>query len=85
MLYAAILHLLAGTVTGSVFRVRTLLLLLTLILAEALALAVTKGSSAAPWALINIFGAQAGYLAGVYLRSVLASAGYFLPSGRRIN
>ena len=80
MLYPVILHFLAGTVTGSVFKVRTLLLLLLFILAEAALLALGKGSIAGSWALVNIVGAQAGYLAGIYIRGAIEHAGLSRPT-----
>ena len=82
MLYTAIFHLLAGTVTGSVFKVRTLLILLGLVLFESVILAIVHGSIAGPWAVANLIGVQAGYLLGVYVRGVLEHAGYLLPSAR---
>ena len=82
MLYATILHLLAGTVTGSVFKVRILLILLVLVLVESLALALVHGSIASLWALANIVGVQAGYLVGVFARGILEQAGYLLPTVR---
>jgi hypothetical protein len=82
LLYTAIFHLLAGTVTGSVFKVRTLLILLGLVLFESVILAIVHGSIAGPWAVANLIGVQAGYLLGVYVRGVLEHAGYLLPSAR---
>jgi hypothetical protein len=79
LLYATILHLLAGTVTGSVFKVRTLLILLGLVLVESLILAFVHGSIAALWAVANIVGVQAGYLVGIFARDILEQAGYSLP------
>ena len=82
MIYATISHLLAGTVTGSVFKVRILLILLGLVLFESVILAIVHGSIAAPWALANLTVVQVGYLAGIYLRGVPEQAGYLLPSVR---
>lgn len=82
MLYATILHLLAGAVTGSVFKVRTLLILLGLVLVESLILAFVHGSIAGYWGLANIVGVQAGYIFGIFARGILEQAGYSLPSVR---
>ncbi len=82
MFYAAIFHFFAGAVTGSVFKVRTLLLLLLFVMAEAAMLGLIQGSIAGLWALVNLVGLQAGYLAGIYCRSVFEDAGYSLPNRR---
>lgn len=82
MLYATIFHLLAGTVTGSVFKARTLLILLGLVLFEPVILATAHVGLAVPWVVANLIGVQAGYLLGVYVRGVLEHAGYSLPSAR---
>jgi hypothetical protein len=82
LLYATIFHLLAGTVTGSVFKVRTLLILLVLVLIESVILAIVHGSIAGLWAVANLIGIQVGYLVGIYVRGVLEQAGYLLPSVR---
>ena len=82
MLYATIFHLLAGAVTGSVFKVRTLLILLGLVLFESVILAIVHGSIAGPWAAANLIGIQIGYLVGIYVRGILEQAGYLLPSIR---
>ena len=82
MIYATIFHLLAGTVTGSVFKVRILLILLGLVLFESVILAIVHGSIAGPWALANLIGIQVGYLVGISLRGVLEQAVYLLPSVR---
>ena len=82
MLYATLLHLLAGAVTGSVFKVRTLLVLLVLVLAESVILALAHGSIAALWTITNLIGVQVGYFVGMFARSVLEQAGYSAPSVR---
>jgi len=82
LLYATIFHLLAGTMTGSVFKVRALFLLLGLVLFESVFLAVMLGSVAGLWALANLVGVQIGYVGGIYGRSILEQAGYLLPNTR---
>ena len=85
MLYSSIFHTLAGSVAGSVFKVRTLLMLLGIVLVESAVAAFLFGSVAALWALVNLVGIQVGYLAGFYARILMEHAGYSLPpvqSGR---
>jgi hypothetical protein len=66
-------------VTGSVFRVRTLLLLLGVILAEALVLATTDIWAASLWTLVNLTAVQFGYVAGLFGRGLLEQVGFSLP------
>ena len=79
MLYAAAFHFLAGAVTGSVFKARSLLLLLFLIAGEAGFLVFVDLRTAGLWALANLTIVQIGYLSGVLTRGVLAQAGYSIP------
>jgi hypothetical protein len=82
LLYAAILHLLAGAVAGSVFKIRTLLLLLSFVLIEAVVLILADIRMAGLWALVNLSTVQVGYIAGVLARGVLEQAGFSLPPVR---
>ena len=79
MLYATIFHSLAGVVTGSVFKIRALLLLLAIILTEAAALSPLDVRVAAWWALVNVISVQFSYLAGIFARRTLEQTGYSLP------
>ena len=79
MLYATIFHSLAGAVTGSVFKIRTLLLLLAIILSEAAALSALDVRVAAWWALTNVISVQFSYLAGILVRRTLEQTGYSFP------
>ena len=79
MLYATIFHSLAGVVTGSVFKIRALLLLLAVILTEAAALSALDARVAAWWALVNVISVQFAYLAGIFFRRTLEQTGYSLP------
>ena len=79
MLCATIFHSLAGVVTGSVFKIRTLLLLLAVILTEAAALSALDARVAAWWALVNVISVQFAYLAGIFFRRTLEQTGYSLP------
>jgi hypothetical protein len=80
VLYPVIFHFLAGAVTGSLFKVRTLLLLLLFVIAESAMLALAQRSLAGSWALVNLVGVQTGYLAGIYIRGIIEHAGYSQPS-----
>ena len=79
MLYATIFYSLAGVVTGSVFKIRTLLLLLAVILIEAATLSAVDVRVAAWWALANVISVQFSYLAGIFVRRTLEQTGYSLP------
>lgn len=79
MLYATIFHSLAGVVTGSVFKIRALLLLLAVILTEVAALSPLDVRVAAWWALVNVISVQFAYLAGIFFRRTLEQTGYSLP------
>jgi len=76
LLYAATLHLLAGAVTGSVFKVRSLVVLLALVFAESVILVLTRGNAAGVWGIANLIAVQVGYFAGMYGRAILEQAGY---------
>ena len=82
MLYAATIHLLAGAVTGSVFKVQMLLLWLVVIAAEAAILSATSLSTAALWASVNLSSIEAGYVLGLFSRKIMQQAGYAGPSIR---
>jgi hypothetical protein len=68
-------HFLAGTVAGSIFTVRTLLVLVALVLVEGAAVTVAWGVSVGGGALASLIAVQIGYLGGIYVRSVLEHAG----------
>jgi hypothetical protein len=83
---ALILHFFAGIVVGSLFRVRTLLVLALAVLVEAGVVVVLLGiSTGLIWLVVGEVALQFGYLGGVYLRSVLERAGIVVmaPQGRR--
>jgi hypothetical protein len=65
------LHFVAGTVAGSVFAVRALLILIAIVLVECLAVAAIVGLDAALCCAGSLAAIQVGYLAGVYLRAML--------------
>jgi len=80
LLYAATIHLLAGAVTGSVFKVQMLLLWVFVIAAEAAILSAANLSTAAVWASVNLSSIEAGYLLGLFSRKIMEEAGYVGPS-----
>jgi hypothetical protein len=79
LLYAATVHLLAGAVTGSVFKVHMLLLWVFVIAAEAAILSATNLSTAALWASANLCSIEAGYVLGLFSRRIMEQAGYIDP------
>jgi hypothetical protein len=80
LFYAAALNFLAATVSGSFFRVHTLLVLLALILAEFVILAIVQGGFAWHWAALNLVDVQIGYSVGIGARSALHYLGISIPS-----
>jgi hypothetical protein len=73
-------HFLAGSVTGSVFAVRTLLTLVVLVLMECVGVTIAWGLSMGLLSLASLIAVQAGYLGGIYLRSVLEHVGIAEPN-----
>jgi hypothetical protein len=62
----------AGVITGTLFGVKTLMLVALLLFLEVIALAWTNGAgSALFWLLCTETVLQFGYLAGVFLRSII--------------
>jgi hypothetical protein len=83
---AFILHFFAGIVVGSLFRVRTLLILALAVLVETGAVIILLGiSTGLIWLVVSEVALQFGYLGGIYLRSVLERAGIVViaPQSRR--
>lgn len=76
------LHLVAGTVAGSIFTVRALFVLVGVILAECVAAAGWIGSGAALCCVGSLVAVQVGYLAGIFLRAVLEHKKIARPSIR---
>jgi hypothetical protein len=80
------LHFLAGIVVGSLFKVRTLLVLALAVLVEAGVVVVLLGIwTGLIWLVVSQVALQLGYLGGMYLRSVLERAGIVViaPQSRR--
>jgi hypothetical protein len=80
LIYAVGFHSVAGVVAGSVFKVRTLLLIVSIVLVESAVLTACSFELAPAWGLANIICIQVGYFGGMCLRSALNQAGYLLPS-----
>jgi hypothetical protein len=72
-------HFLAGSVTGSIFAVRTLLTLVALVLVECVGVTIAWGASMGFWSLGSLIAVQMGYLGGIYFRSVLEHMGIAEP------
>ncbi len=82
MISVVALHFLAGSVTGSIFAVRTLLTLVALVLMECVGVMIAWGLSMGLWLLGSLFAVQVGYLGGICLRSVLEHVGIAEPNVR---
>lgn len=80
MLYVIAIHFLVGLVTGCLFRVRTLLFLAVIVLMECAAVAIVLGAAAGLWSLAALVAIQAGYLGGIYVRSLFEKAGIAQPN-----
>jgi hypothetical protein len=74
-----VFHFLAGAVAGSVFKTRTLLLIMSFVLGEAGLLMLVDPGHAGLWVVVNLTATQVGYLSGVLGRATLEQAGYSLP------
>lgn len=79
MFYATILHALAGLVAGSVFKIRTLTILLFVVPIEAMTLIVAGFSETLLWAVVNLIIIQLGYFAGIFARRAVEQLGYSVP------
>jgi hypothetical protein len=82
LLYATVFLCFAGVVTGALFKIRALVVLLCLVLVESLVLASTDIRTAALWAVINVTAVQISYLAGAFGRDVLEQVGIVLPPAK---
>ena len=82
MISVVAFHFLAGSVTGSIFAVRTLLTLVALVLIECAGVTIAWGVSMGFWSLGSLIAVQMGYLGGIYFRSVLEHVGIAEPNVR---
>ena len=64
---------------GSVFRIRTLLLLLIFVVTGTLILRAAGVPVAILWIVTNLAAMQLGYLAGMFARWTIEQAGYSIP------
>jgi hypothetical protein len=83
LIYVAAFHLLAGSIAGAIFAIRTLLTLVGLVLVECICVAIALGVSAGFWSLGGLVAIQIGYLAGAYLRDVFELARITQPGPGR--
>lgn len=72
---AVTVHLLVGLVAGTMFAVRTLLVLIGCAVAESLYFIIVYGFSSGLLALGGLIAIQMGYLAGIGLRAALERLG----------
>jgi hypothetical protein len=79
LLYALTLHFFAGGMTGSTFKLRTLLLVLGFVLIEFTGLALVKGGPVLWSAAASLVAVQAGFVVGIVARAVLEYGGYMIP------
>ena len=77
-----VLHLFAGAVAGTMFTVRTLLVMSAIIFVECIVAAIALGLAAGLCSVVGLVAVQIGYLAGLYLRGVPERAGIAQPSIR---
>ena len=82
MIPVVALHFVAGAVAGSMFTVRTLLVMVGFVLLECVTATVALGFAAGLWTVGGLVAVQIGYLAGIYLRSVLEYMGIAHPAIR---
>ncbi len=83
---ALIFHLLVGLLAGSLFRVQTLVVLAFAVLVEGVASFILVGAHAGlVWLVVGQAALQAGYLGGMYFRSILERIGIIVAAepGRR--
>ena len=79
MISVIALHCVAGAVAGTMFTVRTLVAMVAIIFVESIGAAIALGLAAWLCAMGGLVAVQIGYLAGLYLRSVLERAGIAQP------
>jgi hypothetical protein len=82
LLYATILHALAGVVAGSIFRTRTLTAILIVVAVEAVALTAFGVTGVLVWGVSNLITIQLGYFAGIFVRRAAEQFGYSIPPAR---
>jgi hypothetical protein len=82
LLYATIFNVLAGAVTGSIFKFQLLLLVLIVVIFESILLAIGQGSIGVAWAFANIVGVEVGYFICICVRTGLEHAGYLQSSNQ---
>lgn len=76
LLYAFILHLVAGLVTGSTFKIKTLLLIMCCVAVELVGAACFHNGHFAMGVLANIMAIQVGYAGGLLTRVAIERSLY---------
>jgi hypothetical protein len=83
LISAIAIHFLAGLVAGSIFAVRTLLILVGFVLIGCVGVTILRGvSTGVLWSVGSLVAVQAGYLGGVYVRSFLEHVGIAVPQAQ---
>jgi hypothetical protein len=82
VLYAITFYFLAGGITGSIFKIRTLLLVLICVLGEFSVSGIVNGGLAVAWLAASLTAVQAGFVAGMVARGVYEEVGYLHAGGR---
>lgn len=82
MISVIALHLVAGSIAGVMFNVRTLVALVAIVLLECGTATAVLGFAAGLCSVGGLVAVQVGYLAGIYFRSVLERVGIAQPSVR---
>jgi hypothetical protein len=74
-----VVHFVIGLIAGSIFTARVLVILVGIVCLECVWATVALGFAAGLWSLGGLVAIQIGYLAGVYLRSLLERMGIAQP------
>jgi hypothetical protein len=74
-----IVHFVIGAIAGSIFTVRALAALVGIVCLECVWATVALGFAAGLWSVGCLVAVQVGYLAGIYLRSLLERMGIAQP------
>lgn len=82
MLSTILIHFVAGVVAGSIFAVRTLILLVAIATAGCIGLLLARGAEAALWGIVGLVMLQVGYVCGIAARGMLEVWGVARPVAR---
>jgi hypothetical protein len=76
MIYATILNFFAASLTGSLFKMQALFLLLGIVITQFACVAISQSGISWGWIAVNFVDLQIGYLCGACARSGLERLGY---------